>query len=47
MIVMKNITHTCESLRGVQTICGKTSTLLFSGIFNDSKLRLESISLAD
>lgn len=46
LITMKNLTHTCESLRGVQTICGKTSTILFGGIFKDPQLRLESIQLA-
>lgn len=46
LVCMKNITHTCESLRGVQTICGKTSTILYGGIFTDPQMRLESIQLA-
>jgi len=46
LVVMKNLTHTCESLRGVQTICGKTSTILYGGIFANPSLRLESINLA-
>lgn len=46
LVCMKNLTHTCESLRGVNTICGKTSTILYGGIFRDSQIRLESISLA-
>lgn len=46
LVCMKNLTHTCESLRGVQTICGKTSTILYGGLFRDSQMRLESIQLA-
>ena len=46
LVCMKNLTHTCESLRGVQTICGKTSTILYNGIFRDPQMRLESIQLA-
>lgn len=46
LVCMKNLTHTCESLRGVNTVCGKTSTILYGGIFKDSQIRLESISLA-
>ena len=46
LVCMKNLTHTCESLRGVNTVCGKTSTILYGGIFRDSQIRLESINLA-
>jgi len=43
MVSMQNITHTCETQRGVETACGATSTLHFGGIFNDSQLRREII----
>ena len=45
-VCMKNLTHTCESLRGVRSVCGRTSTILYGGIFKDSRLRAESLHLA-
>ena len=44
MVSMQNITHTCESLRGVESACGRTSTMQFGGVYNDSSLRREVIS---
>jgi len=41
MVSMQNITHTCESLRGVESECGRTSTLQFGGVYEDSSLRRE------
>lgn len=46
MVSMQNITHTCESLRGVESACGRTSTIQYGGIYNDSSLRREVISQA-
>lgn len=46
MVSFHNITHTCESLRGVESECGRTSTMQFGGIFNDGSLRREMISQA-
>lgn len=46
LVCMKNLTHTCESLRGVQTICGKTSTIIYDGCFKNPHMRAESINLA-
>ena len=46
MVSFHNITHTCESLRGVESECGRTSTMQFGGCFNDGSLRREMISQA-
>lgn len=43
-VYLKNLTHTCETLRGAKTECGSTTTARFSGIFNDNKYRKEVIS---
>ena len=43
MVSFHNITHTCESIRGVESECGRTSTMQFGGIFQDSALRREMI----
>ncbi len=43
LVVMENIEHTCESFRGVESVCGRTNTVQFGGCFNDSKLRREVI----
>lgn len=43
LVVMENIEHTCESLRGVESVCGRTNTIQFGGVFNDSSLRREVI----
>jgi GTP cyclohydrolase I len=46
MVSFHNITHTCESIRGVESECGRTSTMQFGGCFEDSSLRREMISQA-
>lgn len=46
MVSFHNITHTCESLRGVESECGRTSTMQFGGVFNDGNLRREMIAQA-
>lgn len=46
MVSFHNITHTCESIRGVESECGRTSTMQFGGCFNDGSLRREMISQA-
>jgi len=46
MVSMQNITHTCESLRGVESACGRTSTLQYGGCFEESSLRQEVIQQA-
>lgn len=45
-VSMQNITHTCESLRGVESECGRTSTMQYGGIFKDAALRQEMINQA-
>lgn len=46
MVSFHNITHTCESLRGVESECGRTSTMQFGGVFKDGNLRREMIAQA-
>lgn len=46
MVSFHNITHTCESIRGVESECGRTSTMQFGGCFEDGSLRREMISQA-
>jgi len=41
MVMAININHTCESQRGVKSSSGRTSTVIYSGIFSDSSLRVE------
>ena len=43
LVVMENIEHTCESLRGVESVCGRTNTIQFGGAFEDASLRREVI----
>lgn len=43
LVIMENIEHTCESLRGVESVCGRTNTVQFGGAFNDAALRREVI----
>lgn len=42
-VILKNLTHTCETLRGAKTECGSTTTLYYGGIFHDASLRKEVI----
>ena len=42
-VYLKNLTHTCETLRGAKTECGSTTTARFSGLFMDSAYRKEVI----
>jgi len=44
-VSLNNIEHTCESLRGVRSN-GRTSSLFYSGVFNDPALRNEAIEQA-
>lgn len=43
LVIMQNIEHTCESLRGVESVCGRTNTVQFGGVFNEPALRREVI----
>ena len=43
LVIMQNIEHTCESLRGVESVCGRTSTVQYGGCFEDAALRREVI----
>jgi len=43
LVIMENIEHTCESLRGVESVCGRTNTVQYGGAFNDAALRREVI----
>jgi GTP cyclohydrolase I len=45
-VIMKNITHTCETLRGAKTEDGSTTTMFYGGKFKDIKKRNEVINLA-
>lgn len=42
-VILKNLTHTCETLRGAKTECGSTTSLFYGGIFNDATLRKEVV----
>lgn len=42
-VSFKNIEHTCESLRGVKSMSGRTSTMQYGGIFKNSDFRREAI----
>ena len=41
MVSLQNVTHTCESLRGVASNCGRTNTLIYGGAFKNADLRRE------
>lgn len=43
MVIGQNIMHTCETARGVKSAVGRTSVTLYSGIFEDSALRQETL----
>jgi GTP cyclohydrolase I len=40
-VLLKNLTHTCETLRGAKTECGSTTSFYYGGVFHDSLLRKE------
>jgi GTP cyclohydrolase I len=44
MVSLHNIVHTCESLRGVESVCGRTGTLQYGGYFNDPAHRNEVLA---
>lgn len=44
-VLLKNLTHTCETLRGAKTECGSTTTHFYGGSFRDINKRQEAVSL--
>jgi len=42
-VAFKNIEHTCESLRGVKSNSGRTSTTQYGGVFKNPELRKEAL----
>lgn len=44
-VLLKNLTHTCETLRGAKTECGSTTTHFYGGTFRDINKRQEAVSL--
>jgi GTP cyclohydrolase I len=46
-VIMKNVTHTCETLRGAKTEDGSTTTMFYGGKFKDINKRNEVIALAN
>lgn len=44
-VLLKNLTHTCETLRGAKTECGSTTTHFYGGVFKDGTKRMEAVSL--
>lgn len=44
-VLLKNLTHTCETLRGAKTECGSTTTHFYGGVFQDGTKRMEAVSL--
>lgn len=44
-VLLKNLTHTCETLRGAKTECGSTTTHFYGGIFKDTSKRTEAVNL--
>ena len=44
-VLLKNLTHTCETLRGAKTECGSTTTHFYGGVFRDGTKRMEAVNL--
>jgi GTP cyclohydrolase I len=44
-VLLKNLTHTCETLRGVKSECGSTTTQIYGGVFEDINKRTEASNL--